>query len=172
VALQQAYKNQDEQVHIAVLQQFPKISIGFTQTKNNSNYYTAGAGVSVTLPVFDQNQAQISLAEATRQQLFDEYSNRVFQSTADIAELLTTISAINQQIQSIKLAIPDLEQLVNTYKQALDVGQADVLTYYSAWNNCADKQIELISLELQLHEARIALEIASGFYNLPAAGMS
>jgi outer membrane protein TolC len=169
VALQQAYKNQDEQVHISVLQQFPKISIGFTQTKNNSNYYTAGAGVSVTLPIFDQNQAQISLAEATRQQLFDEYTNRVFQSNADIAELLITITSLNQQIQSLNLAIPDMENLVNTYKQAIEVGQVDVLTYYSAWNSLTDKNIELISLQLQLAEARIALEIASGNYNLNPA---
>jgi outer membrane protein, heavy metal efflux system len=166
LALQQAYKNQDEQVHIAVLQQFPKISIGFTQTKNNSNYYTIGAGVSVTLPIFDQNQGQISLAEATRQQLFDEYTNRVFQSNADITELLTTITSLNQQIQSVYLAIPDLESLVNTYKKAIEAGQADVLTYYTSWNNCTDKKIELLSLQLQLDEARIALDIATGSYHL------
>jgi outer membrane protein, heavy metal efflux system len=168
MALQQAYKNQDEQVQIAVLQQFPKISIGFTQTKNNSNYYTVGAGVTVTLPIFDQNQGQISLTEATRQQLFDEYTNRVFQSKADIAELLATITALNMQIQLVHAAIPDLESLVNTYKIAIDAGQVDVLTYYVAWNNYTDKQIELISLQLQLNEARIALEIATGSYHLQA----
>jgi hypothetical protein len=89
-SLKQAYKNQDEQVHIAVLQQFPKISIGILQTKNNSAYYTLGAGVSVTLSVFDQNQGQIALAVATRQQLFDEYTNLVFQSQADIALEIAT----------------------------------------------------------------------------------
>jgi cobalt-zinc-cadmium efflux system outer membrane protein len=167
MALQQAYKNQDEQVHIAVLQQFPKISIGFTQTKNNSNYYTVGAGVSVTLPIFDQNQGQISLAEATRQQLFDEYTTRVYQSNADIAELLATITSLNQQILSVRSAIPDLESLVNTYKKAIESGQVDILTYTTACNNFADKQIELITLLLQLDEARIALEIATGNYNLP-----
>jgi outer membrane protein, heavy metal efflux system len=166
MALQQAYKNQDEQVHIAVLQQFPKISIGFTQTKNNSNYYTVGAGVSITLPIFDQNQGQISLAEATRQQLSDEYTNRVFQSNADIAELLTRITSLTLQIQSVYDAIPDLESLVKTYKQAIEVGQADVLTYYTSWNNCTDKKIELLLLQLQLVEARIALDIATGSYRL------
>lgn len=166
MALQQAYKNQDEQVHIAVLQQFPKISIGFTQTKNNSNYYTVGAGISVTLPIFDQNQGQISLAEATRQQLFDEYTNRVFQSKADIAELLATITSLSQQITSVQRVIPDLESLVNIYKKAIETGHVDVLTYYTAWNNFTDKQIGLISLQLQLEEAKIALEIATGNYHL------
>ncbi len=168
MALQKAYKNQDEQVHIAVLQQFPSISLGFTQTKNNSDYYTVGAGVAVTLPIFDQNQGKIALAEATRQQLFDEYTNRVFQSNSDIAELLETITSLNQQIQSVHAALPDLESLVNTYKQAIEAGQVDVLTYYTAWNNCTDKKIELISLQLQLDEARIALEIATGSYHLQA----
>jgi cobalt-zinc-cadmium efflux system outer membrane protein len=166
IALQQAYKNQDEQVRIAVLQQFPSISIGFTQTKNNSDYYTLGAGVTVTLPIFDQNQGKIALAEATRQQLFDEYTNRVFRSNSDIAELLATITPLNQQIESVRRAIPDLESLVNTYKQAIEIGQADVLTYYMAWNNCTDKKIELLSLQLQLDEARIALDIATGSYHL------
>lgn len=166
VQIQQAYKNQDEQVHIKVLQQFPQISIGFTQTKNPSAYYTLGAGVTVTLPIFDQTQGQIALAEATRQQLFDEYTNRVFQSKADIAELLVTIASLNKQIQSIHHAIPDLENLVNTYKLAIENGQIDVLNYYVSWNNLTDKKIELLSLQLQLVEARIALEIATGIYHL------
>ena len=166
MALQQGYQNQEEQLHIAVLQQFPKISIGFTQTKNNSNYYTVGAGIAVTLPIFDQNQGAIALATATRQQLFDEYTNRVFQSKADIAELLVTIASLNKQCESVNHAIPDLENLVKSYRLAIEYGQVDVLNYYTAWNNWTDKRVELLTLQLQLVEARIALEIATGIYRL------
>jgi outer membrane protein TolC len=166
MALQQAYKNQDEQVHIKVLQQFPQISIGFAQTKNPSAYYTLGAGVSVTLPIFDQNQGQIALAVATRQQLFDEYSNRVFQAKADIAELLVNIASLNKQIQTLDQALPDLENLVNAEKQALDHGHIDMLSYYTRWNTMTDKKIERLSLQHQLVAAHIALEIATGIYDL------
>jgi cobalt-zinc-cadmium efflux system outer membrane protein len=166
MALQQAYKNQDEQVHIKVLQQFPAISIGFSQTRNPSAYYTLGAGVTVTLPIFDQNQGQNALAVAARQQLFDEYTNRVFQSQADIAELLVTIASLNKQIQAIHHKLPDLENLVNAYKLAIENGQIAMLNCYVSWNNLTDKQIELLSLQLQLVEARIALEIATGIYHL------
>ena len=165
MALQQAYKNQDEQVHIKVLQQFPQISIGFAQTKNPSAYYTLGAGVSVTLPLFDQNQGQIALAVATRQQLFDEYSNRVFQAKADIAELLANIASLNRQILALDHALPDLENLVSTYKQALAYGHIDSLGYHSSWTNMTDKKIERLSLQQQLIAARIALEIATGIYD-------
>jgi cobalt-zinc-cadmium efflux system outer membrane protein len=166
MALQQGYQNQEQQLHIAVLQQFPKISIGITQTRNNSNYYTLGAGIAVTLPILDQNQGVIALASATRQQLFDEYSNREFQAKADIAELLVTITSLNKQIKSVNHAIPDLETLVNAYRVAIEHGQIDVLNYYTAWNNWIEKRVELLALQLQLVEARIALEIATGIYDL------
>jgi len=166
MALQQGYQNQEQQLHIAVLQQFPKISIGITQTRNNSNYYTLGAGIAVTLPILDQNQGVIALASATRQQLFDEYSNREFQAKADIAELLVTITSLNKQIKSVNHAIPDLETLVNAYRVAIEHGQIDVLNYYTAWNNWIEKRVELLTLQLQLVEAHIALEIATGIYDL------
>ena len=172
MALQQGYQNQEEQLHIAVLQQFPKISIGFTQTKNNSDYYTLGAGVAVTLPIFDQNQGTIALATATRQQLFDEYTNRVFQAKADIAELLVTIASLNKQIDSVNHAIPELENLVKSYQLAIEHWQVDVLNYYTAWNNWTDKRVELLSLQLQSVEARTALEIATGIYHLQAYSVS
>jgi outer membrane protein TolC len=90
----------------------------------------------------------------------------VFQSKADIAELLVNIISLNKQIQSLHKAIPDLENLVNAYKLAIEHGQIDVLNYYVSWNALTDKQIELLALQLQLVEARIALEIATGIYHL------
>ena len=153
-------------VHIAILQQFPQISIGFDHARDNSNLYTIGFGVSMTLPIFDRNQGQIALERATRQQLFDQYTSRVFQARADIAELLVTIALLNQQIQSVRHAIPDLSNLVKAYQSAIEIGQVDVLNYYTAWNTLTDKKIDLLTLELQLVQSKIALEVASGRYQV------
>jgi len=166
LALQQSYARQEEQLHIDVLQQFPKISIGMTQSKTDSSSYTVGAGVSLTLPIFDQNQGAIALATATRQQLFDEYSNRVFQTKADIAELLETIQSLNTQIQTVYTSLSDLTNLLQIYQRAHENGQVDVLSYYQAWNNVANKQLDLLTLQLHLIEARIGLEIATGIYDI------
>jgi len=166
LALQQGYLAQEEQVRIAVLQQFPKISIGPTHSKNNSNYYTVGAGFSLSLPVFDQNQGAIALATATRQTLFDEYSNRDFQSKADIAELLTTIASVNSEIKTARDALSNLETLLKAYDIANSQGQIDQLAYYTAWNNVIDKNVEISNLQLHLIEARTALETATGRYAL------
>jgi cobalt-zinc-cadmium efflux system outer membrane protein len=168
MALKRGYESQEERLHIAVMQQFPQISIGFDSARDNSNLYTMGFGVSMTLPIFDRNQGQIALERATRQQLFDQYSSRLFQARADIAELLVTITSINKQIQSVSHAIPDLAKLVNAYQSAIEIGQVDVLNYYVAWNSLTDKKIDLLTLELQLVQAGIALDVASGLYHLPA----
>jgi outer membrane protein TolC len=168
LALKQGYESQEERVHIAVLKQFPKISIGLNHALDNSNLYTMGFGVSMTLPIFDRNQGKIALERATRQQLFDQYSSRLFQARADIAELLVTLSFTNQQIQSVAYAIPDLEKLVKAYRSAIETGQVDVLNYYVAWNSLTNKKIKLLRLKLQLIQARVALEIASGLYQIPS----
>jgi cobalt-zinc-cadmium efflux system outer membrane protein len=126
MALKRGYESQDERLHIAVLQQFPQISIGFDPARDNSNLYTMGFGVSMTVPLFDRNQGQIALDRATRQQQFDQYSNRLFQARADIAELLVTIPLINKQIQSVHHAIPDLANLVKAYQSGIENGQVDV----------------------------------------------
>ena len=167
MALKLGYESQEELLHIAVLQQFPQISIGFNHARDNSNLYTMGLGVSMTIPIFDRNQGQVALERATRQQLFDQYTNRFFQSKADIAELLVTIDLLNQQIASVRHAIPDLANLVQAYQAAIGIGQVDVFNYYVAWNNLTDKKIDFLNLELQLLQARIALEVASGLYHVP-----
>jgi len=166
MALKLGYESQEELVHIAVMQQFPQISIGFDHARDNSNLYTVGLGVSMTIPILDRNQGQVALERATRQQLFDQYTNRLFQSRADIAELLVTIDLLNQQIASVRHAIPDLANLVHAYEAAIGVGQVDVFNYYVAWNNLTDKKIDFLSLELQLLQAKIALEVASGLYQV------
>ncbi|MDD5581538.1 MAG: TolC family protein [Methylobacter sp.] len=166
MALKRGYESQEERLHIAVMQQFPQISIGFDSARDNSNLYTMGFGVSMTLSIFDRNQGQIALDRATRQQLFDQYSSRLFQARADIAELLVTIALINKQIQSVRHAIPDLANLVKAYQSGIENGQVDVFNYYVAWNNLTDKKIDLLTLELQLVQAGIALEVASGLYHV------
>ncbi len=168
MALKRGYESQDERLHIAVMQQFPKISIGFNHARDNSNLYTMGFGISMTVPIFDRNQGQVALDQATRQQLFDQFTNRLFQARADIAELLVSIPLINKQIQLIHQAIPDLANLVKAYEAGIENGQVDVFNYYVAWNNLTDKKIELLGLELQLAQAGIALEVASGLYHVAA----
>ena len=164
LALKRGYESQEEALRAAVLAQFPKINLGFNRASDTSNVHTTGLGVSIDLPIFDRNQGGIATEQATRQKLYDEYLNRLFEARAQIAMSLADIRSLTEQIAAAESAIPSLERLVGTYRDALDRGNADVLSYYTAIGNLARKRLDLLKLKQQLVQNRIALEIAAGQY--------
>ncbi len=169
VALRRGYESQEAIVRAAILAQFPRLNLGANRTLDSGNVGTMGGASTLDLPLFDRNQGGIALERATRQQLFDEYTARVFEARAEIARLLTEARNLQQEIETARAAEPGLERLVTTYRQAVNAGQADVLSYYSAWNNLTQKRIDVLVFEQQLMQTRIALELASGCYQATIA---
>jgi len=170
LGLKQGYDSQDASLRTAILAQFPKISLGFNRAGDTSNVQTLGFGVTVDIPIFDRNQGNIARERATRQKLFDEYADRLFQARSDVATALSDIRHLNGQIATGEKLVPTLQRLVDTAKSALDEGNAYVISYYQTRFNLILRQIEVLKLKQQLIETRIALEIASGRY-LPDSNM-
>lgn len=161
-ALRRGYYSQQLKVREAILAQFPRISLGLSRSRDNTGVYSIGFSAGIELPFFNRNQAAIAVQRATRRRLYDEYVNRVFIARSNIAMLERDVSALEPQIRAAQSALPDLERLVQTYRVALELGNADVLSYYTAWNNVSRKRLALIGLEQQLESDRISLELASG----------
>ncbi len=168
LALRAAAESQDATVRAAVLAQFPKITLGFTQVSDTSDVHTSGFAITMDFPIFDRNQGVVATERATRQKLLDEYNNRLFEARSDIATALADIASLNRQIAAADEALPLLERLVSTEETAVNEGNADVLGLYFARSNLLQKRLQLLKLKEQLVEARTALEIASGRY-LPGA---
>jgi outer membrane protein TolC len=166
-ALRRGYESQEQTLRAAVLGQFPKVVLGVHQASDNTGVQSTGFGVTVDLPIFDRNQGVIALETATRQQLFDEYTSRIFDARSTIAQTLADLRAIMGQIATAEAAIPELTQLVRTYQAALGQHNVDVLSYYLAQNDLSQARIDLLKLKQQLMDNQIALELASGRY-LPA----
>jgi cobalt-zinc-cadmium efflux system outer membrane protein len=169
IALRYGYESQEATVRAAVLEQFPRISFGPTYARDNTDVISTGFGLTVDLPVFDHNQGHIAEELATRQTLFDEYVSRVFQARSDVVHALTETRWIDLQIKTAEETVPSLQRLVETYRLAIDKGQADVLSYYTAWNSLTQQRIEIVKLKQQLAEARISLELATGLYCVGSA---
>ena len=60
------YRGQEVRLRAGILQQFPKINIGFLRAGDNTNVITTGFGVTIDLPLFDRNQGAIAVEDATR----------------------------------------------------------------------------------------------------------
>jgi outer membrane protein TolC len=164
LGLKRGYDSQEQTLRAAVLDQFPKISLGFNHASDTTDVHTTGPGISIDLPIFDRNQGTIAAETATRQKLFDEYHARVFEARSDVASALVDIKSINAQIADAEAAVPNLQHLVDVYRDAVDHGAADVLSYYEAWNNLASRKLDILKLKQQLADNRVALELAAGRY--------
>ncbi len=172
IALRHGYMSQEETLRAAVLAQFPKINIGVNELRDTGNVVTTGFGITIDLPLFDRNQGQIALERATREQLFHEYATRLLDVRYEISRLLVAVDSLNRQITVARRSEPALDRLVRSYRAAVESGQADVLSYYTAWNDLNDKRIEIRALESALVDARIAMEIATGVYDLSTLARS
>ena len=133
-------------------------------TRDTAGVYTFGYDLSVDLPLFDRNQGNIAIETATRRKLLDEFVNRVFEARSDVATSVAEIESLQRQIAFAQSAVPVLERLVADYGKAVEAGNADVLSYYSARNDLNKKKIEILRLQQELVDAWIGLENASGMY--------
>ena len=164
LALKSGYQSQEERLRAAILQQFPKISLGFSRARDTTNVVSTGFGITIDLPLFDRNQGGIALESATRAKLFDEYVARVFEARGEVAHILANIESLRRQREVAERSIPTMQKVVESYGVALRQGNADVVTYYNARAELTAKQLELIDLNHQLDDLRVGLEIASGDY--------
>jgi outer membrane protein TolC len=144
------------------LAQFPKIGLSLNKSNDTTPIYTRGVGVTVDLPLFDRNQGQVAIAKATRQQLFDEYVERVAEARSQVAQVLASLSVARAQLAAVEASLPDLGRLVASTEIALRSRNADELAYRDAWATLAARQIDQILLQQEVVELKVALEIATG----------
>jgi len=163
-ALKRGYDSQEAAVRAAVLNQFPRVNIGIAHNRDTGDFFLWSPALTIDLPVFDRNQAAIAQEKATRQILFDEYVNRVFEARSELATLLAEVEAVQRQISAAQNALPILEQLARTYQIAFNSGNADVLSLYAAQNDLSKKRIEALELKQELAELGVGLELVTGLY--------
>jgi cobalt-zinc-cadmium efflux system outer membrane protein len=171
-ALRKGYQSQDQVLRQEVLDQFPQITIGFQQASDTTNVHTTGFGVSISLPIFDQNQGRIAIARATRRMLYDQYWARVFTARSQLDLAAENIRQLQQRIGAASRSIESLSRLEQLYAEALKQGNADVVTYYHLVNTLISQRIRLIKLRSELEDNFIALELSAGViiprhYHLP-----
>ena len=162
VSLRRGYESQEETVRAAILAQFPKISLGITNTRDYGDFLTLGPALTIDVPIFDRNQGVIAAARATRQQLFDEYIARVFEARSSIVRATTLIRSLNEVIKAEDTEVQMLRTFVEEDEKALKMGNLDTATYYTAAVNLSQKQLDLVKLRGDLLHAHVSLEIAAG----------
>ena len=161
-ALRAGYDVSEAGLHVAVLEQFPNLSITLAGARDTANNWTLGPQVGFTLPLWNRNRGNIAIASATRDQLKAEYEARLFQTRAEIGAAVTSIAAARLQRADLARQMPALERYADATKRAAGRGDLSVATADAAGQAVRDRQLALDQLDQQIAEQTIALELLSG----------
>ena len=161
-ALRAGYDAAEAGLHIAVLEQFPNLSLTLAAARDTANNVTLGPQVGFTLPLWNRNRGNIAIASATRGQLKAEYEARLFQTRAEIDAAVSALAAARRQRADLRAQLPALERYAEATSRAANRGDLSVATANTALQAVRDRQLTLVQLDQQIGEQSIALELLAG----------
>lgn len=161
-ALRAGYASQEAAVHKAVLDQFPRLDLTITATRDSAGNRLLGPNVGVTLPLWNRNRGGIAVQRATRAALKAEYETRLFETRADIAAAAAGIDIARRQRRDILAGLPALERFVQASAAAASRGDLSSAVAATTAQALRDKQTQLMQSEQDIQEQWIALELLTG----------
>lgn len=161
-ALRAGYDAAEADVHKAVLEQFPTLSLTLAGGRDTSDNYTIGPAVGFTLPLWNRNRGGIATAAATREQLKAEYAARLFQTRADINTAVGGLETLRGQRRTLTEKMPEIRQFAEASARAAKRGDLTPAIAASAAQTLRDRSFTLSQLDQKIAEQTIALELLSG----------
>jgi outer membrane protein TolC len=161
-ALRAGYDASEAELHKAVLEQFPNLSLTLAGARDTSNNKTIGPAIGFSLPLWNRNRGNIAIATATREQLKAEYQARLFQTRAEIDAAVNGLAALRLQRDQLAAQMPELERYAAATGRAARRGDLALATADTAAQALRDRRLTLLQLDQQIAEQTIALELLSG----------
>jgi outer membrane protein TolC len=169
LALKAGYDAEEARVRISVIEQFPRLSIGSNNAKDTTPIYTQSVAVTMTLPLFDQNQGKIAVERATREQLRAEYQARLDEAYAGAARLLTEIRLLEGQYEASRKSEQELRTTATTVESAFQAKNIDERTYIDLRSTLLAQELASAKLGQAILEQRVLLQTLIGSH-LPVVG--
>jgi outer membrane protein TolC len=161
-ALRAGYDAAEADVHKAILDQFPNLSLTIAGARDTSDNVTLGPAVGFTLPLWNRNRGGIATATATRAQLKAEYDARLFQTRADITAAVAGLDMVRRQKAALISGMPGLQRIAAASSAAAARGDLAPAAAATAEQALRDRALTLSQLDQQIAEQTIALELLSG----------
>ena len=162
-ALRAGYEAQEAAVHVAVLQQYPRLNLSLNAARDTGAVRTNGVAIGFDLPVWNRNRGQIAVQSATREQLRAEYEARLFATRADLATLVSALDIGRRQRADLQAQVEPLRTTVEAFERAGARGDIAQVTAETARLSLLDKEIALAALDQALAEQWRALQTAAGY---------
>jgi outer membrane protein, heavy metal efflux system len=161
-ALRAGYEAAEADLHKAILEQFPNLSLSLAGASDTSNNKTLGPGIAFSLPLWNRNRGNIAIATASREQLRAEYEARLAQTRADIVAAVTRLKVLRLQRATLAVQMPALQRYADATRRAAARGDISMATAETAEQAVRDRELAFLQLDQQIAEQTIALELLSG----------
>ncbi|HEX4171423.1 MAG TPA: TolC family protein [Acetobacteraceae bacterium] len=162
IALQLGYRAQNAKLRTAILSRFPNLTIGVIGGSDNSNIRNFGPQVTLELPIFNQNQGNIAIETATRQQLHDEYAARLTEAVGQVRAMIAEIDLLSNQLNGVRRELAGARQIAATAEAAFRAGNIDERSYVDLVSTRLTKGQEVVAIEQSLLEQRVAIATLVG----------
>lgn len=162
LALRLGYAVQDQNVRVAILSQFPDLILGATGSSDNSKVINGGPQATIGLPVFDRNQGNIAIANATRAQLHADYSARLAAAIGQVGAILAEMDQLSRQLAIVRRDLPAARLAAQRAANAFGASNLDERSYVDLVTNRYTKEQEIMTLELALLDRQVALQTLVG----------
>ncbi len=173
VALQLGYRAQSAKLRTAILSRFPALTLGAGGGSDNANVRNFGPQISLELPIFNQNQGNVAIETATRQQLHDEYVARLTAAVGQVRAMTAEIDQLSGQLRAVRGDLSATARVAAKAEAAFAAGNLDERGYVDLVAARLTKQQEVIMIEQSLldQQAAIATLIGTGMppITIPAA---
>lgn len=162
LALKAAIHEQDAQYRLALINQFPSISLGITRAQDTSKVQTIGFGINLVIPIFDGNRHAIDVAEASRAVAADQYRSRLAQTRNDLSTLIQKQKALKLEQSQIQQNLPQLRSELTTDEQAMEQGLINANTVDTLRQTVFNQQMALLQNSAEQMRADYALPALIG----------
>ena len=162
VALQLGYRAQNAKLRTAVLSRFPNLIFGVTANSDNANVRNAGPQLTLELPIFNQNQGNIAIETATRQQLHDEYTARLTAAVGQVRAMSAEIDLLYRQLQDVRHELAGTRRIASRAETAFGAGNLDERSYVDLVGARLTKEQEIVTIEQSLLDQQVAIATLIG----------
>ena len=162
IALRMGYASSDEQVRQAILSQFPDMILGASVASDNAKVINGGPNLQIGLPIFDRNQGNIAIAQATREQLHADYSARLAATMGTVEAMLSEAEQLSAQLMTARHDLPAARLAAERAQAAFGASNLDERGYVDLVSNRFTKEQEIMTLELALLDREIAIQTLVG----------
>ncbi|MDA8247892.1 MAG: TolC family protein, partial [Rhodospirillales bacterium] len=162
VALRLGYQASDQDVREAILGQFPAFAIGPAGGWDTSRVYSMGPIITMSLPIFNRNQAEIASARATRAQLHADYQARLDDAVGTSKAIIARIRTIQSDLREARSAAGEAGSLAASALQAFEEGNLDERALTDYQTTALERRLDVLNYQRALDETTLALSIELG----------